>query len=138
MESRRVRRTRGSFYRFKYDISKLLRYGGSNRLEVTVSKESSNKSVNMAERHCDFWVFGGIYRPVFLEALPAQHIGSQALDARADGSFSAVVRLEGVTNANQLSAQVYTLGGEKMGALFSAAVHWGDTVARLKANFCGR
>jgi len=125
----------GSFYRFKYDISSLLHYGGTNRLEVTVSKESSNKSVNMAERHCDFWVFGGIYRPVFLEALPAQHISAQAIDARADGSFAAVVRLEGVTNANALSAQVFTLGGEKVGEPFSAAVHWGDTVVRLKASF---
>ncbi|HXO73849.1 MAG TPA: hypothetical protein VN824_01440, partial [Puia sp.] len=41
----------GSFYRFKYNISGLLRYGKENLLEVTVSKESANKSVNMAERH---------------------------------------------------------------------------------------
>jgi len=125
----------GSFYRFKYDISSLLHYGGTNRLEVTVSKESSNKSVNMAERHCDFWIFGGIYRPVFLEALPAQHISSQAIDARADGSFSAVVHLQGVTSASSLSAQVFTLGGEKVGEPFSTPVHWGDSVARLKSSF---
>src|SRR5882762_4821915 len=60
----------GSFYRFKYDISGLLRYGKSNLLEVTVAKESANRSVNMAERHCDFWIFGGIFRPVYLEASP--------------------------------------------------------------------
>src|SRR5437867_8933149 len=40
----------GSFYRFKYDITPLLRFGESNLLEVTVSKESSNASVNNAER----------------------------------------------------------------------------------------
>ena len=125
----------GSFYRFKYDISKLLRYGGTNTLEVTVSKESANKSVNMAERHCDFWIFGGIYRPVFLEAMPAQHISSQSIDAKADGNFTAVVRLAGVTSVNQLTAQVYTLGGEKVGAPFSAAVHWGDTAVQLRASF---
>src|SRR6476469_8755202 len=32
----------GAFYRFKYDITSLLKFGGTNVLEVTVSKESSN------------------------------------------------------------------------------------------------
>ncbi|HEY4109196.1 sugar-binding domain-containing protein, partial [Puia sp.] len=69
----------GSFYRFRYNISSLLRYGASNLLEVTVAKESTNKSVNMAERHADFWIFGGIFRPVYLEAMPTQHITGQAI-----------------------------------------------------------
>ena len=77
----------GAFYRFKYDISKLLKYGGSNTLEVTVNKESTNRSINRAERLADYWVFGGIFRPVYLEALPAQYIDRVAIDARADGSF---------------------------------------------------
>jgi hypothetical protein len=122
----------GSFYRFKYDISGLLRYGRENLLEVTVSKESANKSVNMAERHCDFWIFGGIYRPVFLEALPLQHISADATDARANGQLTAVLKLAGIKGANKLTGQVYTLGGEKVGESFSADVHWGDTVVRLK------
>ncbi len=50
----------GAFYRFKYDISKLLKYGGNNTLEVTVSKESSNRSINRAERLADYWV-GTVY-----------------------------------------------------------------------------
>ncbi len=60
----------GAFYLFRYDISKLLNFGDKNLLEVTVSKESSDFSVNKAERRGDFWVFGGIYRPVYLEAYP--------------------------------------------------------------------
>jgi len=40
----------GSFYRFKYDITPLVKFGDSNLLEVTVSKVSSNESVNNAER----------------------------------------------------------------------------------------
>ncbi|MBA7586656.1 hypothetical protein ES708_28660 [subsurface metagenome] len=32
----------GGFYRFKYDISKLLKYGKTNLLEVDVAKHSSN------------------------------------------------------------------------------------------------
>ena len=43
-----------------------------HRLEVLVSKESSNASVNRAERDSDFWIFGGIFRPVYLEATPAR------------------------------------------------------------------
>lgn len=61
----------GSFYQFKYDITPLLKYGAENQLEVNVSKISSNESVNRAERFgSDYWVFGGIFRPVYLEALP--------------------------------------------------------------------
>ena len=122
----------GSFYRFKYDITGLLRYGRSNLLEVTVAKESANKSVNMAERHCDFWIFGGIFRPVYLEAAPPQHIGNTAIDARADGHLSARVGLEGVTGADKLTGQVYTLSGERVGEPFSATLHYGDTIAHLQ------
>ena len=64
----------GAFYRFKYDISNLLQYEKLNTLEVTVSKMSSDASVNNAERLADYWVFGGIFRPVYLEAAPKQHI----------------------------------------------------------------
>jgi beta-galactosidase/beta-glucuronidase len=53
-----------------------------NLLEVTVSKVSANLD-NRAERSgVDYWVFGGIFRPVYLEALPAQFIDWTAIDAR--------------------------------------------------------
>ncbi|WP_460557887.1 glycoside hydrolase family 2 protein [Ferruginibacter profundus] len=79
----------GAFYSFKYDITALLNYGAKNLLEVTVSKHSSNLSVNEAERKADFWIFGGIFRPVYLEVLPQVHIKNIAIDAKADGSFTA-------------------------------------------------
>src|SRR5258705_8251133 len=73
----------GSFYRFKYDITPLVKFGESNFLEVTVSKVSANESVNRAERFgADYWVFGGIFRQVYLEALPEKIIDWTALDAR--------------------------------------------------------
>jgi hypothetical protein len=84
----------GSFYRFHYDISSLVKFGDKNLLEVSVSKESANVSVNRAERRGDYWTFGGIYRPVWLEARPRDHIEWTAIDARADGSFYAQVNLE--------------------------------------------
>jgi hypothetical protein len=78
----------GSFYRFKYDVSALLNYEKTNLLEVTVSKMSADASVNNAERLADYWVFGGIFRPVFLEAMPKAFIDYVAIDAKADGKFS--------------------------------------------------
>lgn len=52
-----------------------------------MSKMSSDRSVNNAERYADYWVFGGIFRPVYLEAFPAEYIERVAIDAQADGTF---------------------------------------------------
>ena len=106
----------GAFYRFKYDITKLLKYGQSNLLEVTVSKYSANASVNAAERKGDFWVFGGIFRPVFLEAFPKEHINHVAVDGKADGNFKAELKLSNLKNAGTITGQFYTIGGQKAGA----------------------
>ncbi len=78
----------GAFYAFKYDITKLLKYGKENLLEVTVSKHSANASVNTAERKADFWIFGGIFRPVWLEVLPDLHINSISINAKASGEIT--------------------------------------------------
>ena len=82
----------GGFYRFQYDISDLVDYGGDNLLEVKVSKFSSNESINEAERYADYWIFGGTYRPVYLEVLPELHFQRLAVDARADGELSIQIR----------------------------------------------
>jgi hypothetical protein len=76
----------GGFYRFKYEVTDLVKTG-ENRREVTVSKVSSDPSVEAAERQADYWVFGGIYRPVYLEVVPQDFIDWVAIDARADGQF---------------------------------------------------
>ena len=102
----------GSFYRFKYDITPLLKFDGPNLLEVTVSKESSNASVNNAERLGDYWNFGGIFRPVYLEALPQAFIDWTAIDARADGSFSVSVNLAGdLSKASRVTGQIIDATG---------------------------
>lgn len=82
----------GAFYRFSYDITSLLKAEGENLLEVKVAKQSANKSVNAAERRADWWLYGGIYRPVWLEVVPAVSMEHFILDARADGSLRASVR----------------------------------------------
>jgi hypothetical protein len=111
----------GAFYAFKYDITSLLNYGSKNLLEVTVSKHSANESVNAAERRGDYWIFGGIFRPVYLEALPQHHIEHIAIDARADGSLTADIHTEGVPD--KVSLQLYGKGDLPFGKPVSA--NWG-------------
>jgi hypothetical protein len=123
----------GSFYCFKYDITPLLKYGQKNLLEVTVAKHSANDSVNRAERKGDFWVFGGIFRPVYLQAFPKQHIRHLAVDAKADGNFRAKVQLKAV-NAGRLTAQLFTIDGEKAGEPFSIDINKDDTASILQYN----
>lgn len=109
----------GAFYVFKYNITKLLK-SGSNLLEVKVAKHSQNKLVNEAERKADYWIFGGIFRPVYLEALPQIHIKRIQVNARADGFFEAnVTSTEG---ADQVSVQLFTAKGEKFGESFNSAI----------------
>jgi hypothetical protein len=111
----------GAFYAFKYDITSLLNYGSKNLLEVTVSKHSANESVNAAERRGDYWIFGGIFRPVYVEALPQHHIEHIAIDARADGSLTADIHTEGVPD--KVSLQLYGKGDLPFGKPVSA--NWG-------------
>src|SRR6185436_13200020 len=84
----------GGFYRFQYDITPLLK-PGENLLEVTVDDESADASVNTAERRGDYWNFGGIYRPVYLQALPPSAIDHVAINAQADGTLTTDVTLTG-------------------------------------------
>jgi beta-galactosidase/beta-glucuronidase len=86
----------GAFYRFKYDITSLLYFDKPNTLEITVSKMSADASVNNAERLADYWVFGGIFRPVFLEATPERFIDYVGIDAKADGKFALQVATKGL------------------------------------------
>ena len=118
----------GGFYRFQYEVTSLVKFGATNRLEVTVAKHSANLSVNNAERLADYWVFGGIYRPVYLEAVPQQFIERVAIDAQASGRFSADVFLNGVTNADEVEGQIQTLDGKNVGAAFSQKID-GDKVS---------
>jgi hypothetical protein len=115
----------GGFYRFHYDITSLVKIGAENSLEVLVSKESANKSVNHAERRGDYWTFGGIYRPVWLEARPAQHIEWTAIDARADGSFYAQVHLGAPLPAGSnahVTAQILDDKNQPVGEVFFAPI----------------
>lgn len=108
----------GGFYRFKYDITELIKSDSKNLLEVTVDKTSAEPSVNQAERQGDFWVFGGIYRPVYLEIVPENFIDRMAIDAKADGSFQADVYAQNLNGGETVEAQIQKLNGENVGRPF--------------------
>ena len=109
----------GAFYAFQYDISALVKYGKMNALEVVVSKHSENSSVNAAERKGDYWIFGGIFRPVYLKLSPGLHISHVAVDAKADGSFKANVQASANTT---VSVELFDLKNTSLGKVNNVAV----------------
>ena len=125
----------GAFYRFKYNITALLKPGAENVLEVKVNKVSSNQLVNEAERSADFWVFGGIFRPVFLEAFPKEHLERIGIDAKADGSISVNVFPINTKQSSTIVAQLKTIDGKPVGTSFKTIVEAGDSVVHLKSKF---
>lgn len=112
----------GGFYQFSYDITHLLQYGKKNLLEVKVAKRPANKSIYNAERQTDFWLFGGIYRPVFLEIKPQQYIQSVAIDARMDGSITVRPYLSADTDATHVSMYVEELDGTRVSDIITAPI----------------
>jgi hypothetical protein len=126
----------GGFYRFKYDITELVKIGAENLLEITVSKVSSDESVEAAERQADYWVFGGIYRPVYLQAFPKQFIERSAIDARADGTVSVDVYLNGITTGGLITGMVLDTD-VKGGGVLSAKFSSGQEKVTLKGKVAG-
>lgn len=125
----------GAFYRFKYDISKLLEYGKTNLLEVDVAKHSENASVNRAERQADFWIFGGIFRPVFLEVLPTINMNRIAIDAKADGSFNSLISLNNSKSNYSLNFELFDLKGNKIGESLERKIKKGDLQSMISGKF---
>lgn len=113
----------GSFYQFRYDITPLLDFEGENLLEVAVSKESSNESVNRAERRADYWIFGGIFRPVYLEAKPKQFIERVAIDARHTGMFHMDIHTAGIDSEDiTAEARILASDGKPVGIPMTASL----------------
>ncbi|HUP22735.1 MAG TPA: glycoside hydrolase family 2 TIM barrel-domain containing protein, partial [Thermoanaerobaculia bacterium] len=109
---------RGGFTPFSYDVTRLVRFGSANALEIRVAERSGNATVNASERKADYWVFGGIYRPVYLEAVPRAAIEDVALDARHDGSLLASFVTRGAPAGSRVRSRVLADSG---GALRSGA-----------------
>lgn len=119
----------GAFYRFHYDVTSIVKLGSApdNVLEVDVAKVSANADTETAERGGDYWVFGGIFRPVWIEASPMQAIENLAIDAKADGTFTADVTLASVRDAGVVDAQLLNENNQPVGSAFSTPVLAGGT-----------
>jgi hypothetical protein len=123
----------GAFYRFKYDITPLLKFGEENLLEVSVSDKSANDSVNGAERYADFWVFGGIFRPVWLQVEPTQFVDRVAIDARADGAFAMDFFLGGKGDADAVEVALQDPHGNTVGQPVSVPISAGRVKTQISA-----
>ncbi|MEO8735410.1 MAG: glycoside hydrolase family 2 TIM barrel-domain containing protein [Edaphobacter sp.] len=100
----------GGYYAFKYNITSLLKPAGQkNDIQVDVDDESSNESVNHAERSGDFWNYGGIFRPVFLEAVPKTFVDHLAISATAAGLLDVDVRLSDTRATTAASSPAATV-----------------------------
>ena len=128
---------RGGFTEFRHDVTSLVRTDEGNLLEITVRKFSTDSSVNRAERQADFWLFGGLFRPVWLEAAPARHIAHVAIDAKHTGAFSADVDVDSANGADVLTAQIESMQGTRVGAPFSIAVPAGSNRVTIKSLVAG-
>lgn len=105
----------GAFYRITYDVTDRVFFGKKkNLLEVTVSKESTNEGVNLAERRADYWNFGGLFRPVFIVCKPAINIQRTAIDAKADGTFNAYVLLNHTLDGAKVRTTISDMNGKKV------------------------
>ncbi|MGB0416565.1 MAG: glycoside hydrolase family 2 TIM barrel-domain containing protein [Coraliomargarita sp.] len=124
--------------------SPVLKYGEDNELEVVVAKKPSNLSLDLAERKGDYWVFGGIYRPVYLEVLPKDFIHRIAIDAAADGQLMVDAFLqhhEDIKTKHRskldlvdgVEVQVLTLDGVAVGSAAERSIPGPVNRARLEA-----
>nr|WP_320120698.1 glycoside hydrolase family 2 TIM barrel-domain containing protein [uncultured Marinifilum sp.] len=123
----------GAFYEFKYTITHLLKYETDNLLEVKVNKLSDNESVNYAERDADYWVFGGIYRPVYLEVSPKDNIDRLAIDAKANGSITADVFIDS-KKAEKVKLELLDIKGRKLQDIKLKDIHKEKGKWRIFAN----
>ncbi|OVE75704.1 hypothetical protein BVX97_03710 [bacterium E08(2017)] len=122
--------------------NKLLKFGELNELEVLVKKKPDNYTLDHGERKADYWVFGGIYRPVYLEVQPRVFVNRVAVDAKANGNFSIDVfpqvhyltkfrQKKDLIHCDEIQAQIQTLDGKNVGEVMSYKIAGGTGRARL-------
>ncbi|RMH22948.1 MAG: glycoside hydrolase family 2 [Acidobacteria bacterium] len=132
-------RHQGGFMPFAFDVGSLLRYGGDNLLQVRVWEASADDSVNRAERDADYWLFGGIYRPVYLLAHPPASLEPPAIDARADGGLVVALAARGAAAGDRVVARVVDSAGKAVGSPLAGTLSAaGDRpAAELRGRFDG-
>lgn len=132
----------GGYYAFKYDITNLLKPAGQrNEVQVDVDDDSMNESVNHAERRGDYWNYAGIFRPVYLEAVPKTFIDRLAINATATGSLDVDVFLSDTrvpTPGGPTAAPVEMRVLDKNGKAVGNPVIANDVVFNQATHLAGR
>ncbi|MDP5130753.1 MAG: hypothetical protein NWQ54_07700 [Paraglaciecola sp.] len=128
----------GGYTEFKFEVTGALR-GGLNTLDVNVNSSSTDESIVRAERYADYWMFSGIFRPVFIEEVADEFVERVAIDAQMTGDFTMDVYTNGVNKADSVSAQIYDSKQNKVGNAFNALIasDKGKQKVQLKAKFTG-
>lgn len=62
--------------------------------------------MNAAERRADWWLYGGIYRPVYLKAMPKTHIERIAVNAMANGKLATELHLRNISQDYSVAATI--------------------------------
>ena len=119
----------GGFTEFKFEITDML-INGENTLEVEVNSSSANESVVAAERFADYWMFSGIFRPVFIEETSIEYIDHVAINAEMTGDLTMWVYTNGIVNASSISAQLYDQNQQKIGKPFRASIEGEKTTLK--------
>ncbi len=119
----------GGYYEFRYDVTPYVVVGAAtNVLSVTVRKFSADPGVQGAEQgNVDYWLFGGIYRPVYLEARPAVYIDRIAANPLANGNITVSTYLGGTADNYSVKALVTDSNNVPLGNSFSGPVAPGAT-----------
>jgi hypothetical protein len=126
----------GGYYEFRYDVTPYLVVGAStNVLQVTVRMWSTNPFVEAAEQgNVDYWLFAGIYRPVYLEAKPQAYIDYVAANPLANGNITVSTFLGGINTNYTVQAFVTDTNNIMLGNVFSNSVSTGATNVILSAS----
>lgn len=123
----------GGYYRFSYDITKLLKPTG-NKLEVTVQKMADDPALDKTHRG-DFWNFSGIHRPVYLEVVPQEYIDWFAVHGDMDGSFALDVYPAHAKEADTIRATVMDLAGNRIGKSITSSLSKSQEKVSLATSF---
>jgi beta-galactosidase/beta-glucuronidase len=130
----------GGYYAFKYDTTSLLKPAGQkNEIRVDVDDDSMNNSVNSAERRGDYWNYSGIFRPVYLEAVPKTFVDHMAISATAQGALSVDVSLSDTRAPapNSLPASLEMRVLDLNGKLVGAPIFGKDVALDATTNLSG-
>ena len=112
LNGQRLGEHRGGFSRFRLDASRALRPGQPNVLLVKVDNSQPDPGTSTADvlpLAGDFFVHGGLYRPVSLIGTDAVHV--DMLDAGGSGVLASTRSIDGVRRRSTSACGCATTGG---------------------------